>query len=139
MDLISKYIESNNYGRLLGMDFTIADDGKVEYRMTVSDSLLATPHAAHGGAIGSLIDGAMGVAALSAVHKQNKVVSTVEYKINFLSPALAGDALVAVATVEARGKKLVVVSCEVRCDAREAVIAKALGTFNSYDAERAGY
>jgi uncharacterized protein (TIGR00369 family) len=137
--LIEKYIQSNHFGKLIGMRFTILANGHVEYRLTVDDKLLATPHAAHGGAIAALIDGAMGVAALSAVCAENQVVSTVEYKVNFLSPALLNDELIATGKTELKGKRLVVVSCDVRCEQRNVTIAKALGTFNAYDAAKAGY
>jgi uncharacterized protein (TIGR00369 family) len=139
MDLIAKYIASNRFGKLVGMEFRIIADGEVEYYLTITDELLATPNAAHGGAIAALIDGALGVAALSAVHMDSKVVSTVEYKVNYLSPALKGDKLTAKAKVDMKGKRLVVVSCEVVCAERKAIVAKAMGTFNAYDAAKAGY
>jgi uncharacterized protein (TIGR00369 family) len=107
--------------------------------MRIENKHLATPHAAHGGAIASLADAALGVAGLSAVHTENKVVSTVEYKINFLGPAFPGNELIAIAKVESRGKRLLIVSCDIRNITEDRVIAKALGTFNAYPAEKAGY
>jgi uncharacterized protein (TIGR00369 family) len=90
--------------------------------------------------IAALIDGALGVAALSAVANDNKVVSTVEYKVNFLAPVSAGDILCARAEVIQQGKRLLVVSCDLRCENRNNVlVAKAMGTFNAYPAEKAGY
>ena len=139
-NLIEKYIAHNQFGRLLGMDFKIIDDGNLEYYLTVDKNHLATPLAAHGGLIAALIDGALGVAALSSVHKENKVISTVEYKTNFLNPALLNDKLKAVSKVEQKGKRLIIVSCDVYAVNRDNIlIAKALGTFNSYDASKAGY
>jgi acyl-CoA thioesterase len=139
-DLIEKYIENNHFGKLLGMDFKIVAEGEVEYSLTVTHEHLATPHAAHGGMVAALVDAALGVAGLSAVHKENKVVSTVEYKLNFLSPAFPGDQLLAKAKVEQQGKRLLIISGDVSCNNREnKMIAKALGTFNAYDAAKAGY
>lgn len=86
--LIEKYIINNHFGKLIGMDFKIISEGCAEYRLIIKKEHLATPHAAHGGVVSSLIDAALGVAGLSAVHKKNKVVSTIEYKLNFLSPVL---------------------------------------------------
>ena len=138
--LIDQYIQKNHFGRLLGMDFKIVSEGVVEYRMTIRPDHLATPAAAHGGAIAALVDAALGVAGLSAVHQQNKVVSTIEYKMNFLSPALAGDELLAKARVEQKGNRILVISCDVFCLNRQnKMIAKAMGTFNAYDAAKAGY
>ncbi|MCW3076523.1 MAG: hypothetical protein JWO32_1132 [Bacteroidetes bacterium] len=140
LTLIEYYIQNNFYGKLLGMDFEIIEEGVVEYRMTIGQKHLATPYAAHGGVVSSLVDSALGVAGLSAVYKENKVVSTVEYKLNFLSPALPDDKLVARAKVEHKGKRLLIISCDVFCINREnKLIAKALGTFNAYDAAKAGY
>jgi uncharacterized protein (TIGR00369 family) len=138
--LLEKYIEHNHFGKLIGMDFTIVQDGCVDYKLVLEEKHLATPHAAHGGAIAALVDAALGVAGLSAVHKKNKVVSTVEYKMSFISPALKGDHLIAKAKVESKGKRLMVISCDVICVNRQnKLIAKALGTFNAYSAEKAGY
>jgi uncharacterized protein (TIGR00369 family) len=138
--LIHQYIQNNHFGKLLGMDFKIISEGLVEYRMKILPDHLATPAAAHGGVIAALVDAALGVAGLSAVHKQNKVVSTVEYKMNFLSPALVGDELLAIGKVEQKGNRILVISCDVICVNRQnKMIAKALGTFNAYDAAKAGY
>ena len=138
-NLIEKYIAHNHFGKFLGMDFKIISDGNLEYNLTVSKNHLATPLAAHGGLIAALIDGALGVAALSSVCKENKVISTVEYKTNFLNPAFLNDQLKAVAKVEQKGKRIVVVSCDVFAVNRNVIIAKAMGTFNAYDAAKAGY
>lgn len=139
-ELIQKYIQSNQFGRLVGMEFKIMEAGVVNYYLRVEPQHLATPRAAHGGLISALVDGALGVAGLSAVYHENKVVSTVEYKINFLSPALLHDELVACAKVEQKGKRLLMVSCDVLCSNRNnTLIAKAMGTFNAYDAGKAGY
>jgi acyl-CoA thioesterase len=140
MDLIEKYNASNAFGRLLGMQFKVLSPGKIEYTITVTKDHLATPLSAHGGLIGAFVDAAMGTAALSAVYLENKVVSTVEYKINFLSPAYTDDELVAHGTVITQGKRILVVKCDVLCSNRQnKMIATALGTFNAYDAEKAKF
>lgn len=139
-ELIQKYIDNNFFGKLVGMDFKIISEGNVEYYLAIRKDHLATPHAAHGGLISSLVDAALGVAGLSVVCKDNKVVSTIEYKINFLSPALLNDQLVAYAKTEQVGKRIIIASCDVVCTNRQnKLIAKAMGTFNAYDAAKAGY
>ncbi|MEO6305214.1 MAG: PaaI family thioesterase [Bacteroidia bacterium] len=139
-NLIEKYIENNHFGKLMGIEFKIVSEGVVDYFITIQKDHLATPHAAHGGVIAALIDSALGVAGLSSVYKENKVVSTVEYKSNFLSPAFLDDQLVAKAKVEQKGNRLLIISCDVFCLNREnKLIAKSLGTFNAYDATKAGY
>lgn len=139
-NLIEKYIANNHFGKLIGMDFKIITDGSIEYYLTINKNHLATPNSAHGGVIASLVDAALGVAGLSMVYKENKVVSTVEYKTNFINPALINDELKAVAKVEQRGKRILIISCDVfAINRNNTLIAKALGTFNAYDAVKAGY
>ncbi|MBK7819223.1 MAG: PaaI family thioesterase [Sphingobacteriaceae bacterium] len=149
--LIEKYIQHNNFGKQLGMHFNIIADGEVEYFLKITPDHLATPLSAHGGVISSLADAALGVAGLSAVYKENKVVSTVEYKINFLAPAVVNDELVAHAKVLQKGKRILIVECTIFCEnylplggstpkgGGRKLIAKAIGTFNAYDATKAGY
>ena len=139
-NLIEKYIENSFFGKLLGMHFTIISDGVVDYFLTINKDNLATPNAAHGGVISALIDGALGVAGLYGVYKENKVVSTIEYKSNFLAPALLNDQLAAKAKVEQKGNNIIIISCDVFCVNREnKLMAKAIGTFNSYETTKAGY
>lgn len=138
--LIEKYVQNNFFGRLVGMDFKIIEEGLVDYYLTITKDHLATPHAAHGGVIAALADSALGVAGLSSVYKENKVVSTIEYKTNFISPAFLNDQLLAKGKVEQKGKRILIITCDIFCVNRDnALIAKSMGTFNAYDAAKAGY
>lgn len=140
MTLIEQYIANNHFGKTLGMDFKILESGLVHYYLTIKQEHLATPKAAHGGVISALMDGLLGVSALSVSAKENKAISTVEFKINFLAPALLGDELMGIGKVEQQGKRLIIVSGDIICPNRNnIVIAKAIGTFNSYPAEKAGF
>lgn len=138
--LIDKYNQQNYFGKLIGMEFKVVREGSVEYYLTIKEDHLATPHAAHGGVMATLVDAALGTAGLSLVAPENKAVSTIEFKINYLAPALLDDELVAKAKVEQKGNRILVVSCDVFCTNRDnKLLAKAMGTFNSYDAVKAGY
>ncbi len=138
--LFEKYDQHNHFGKLLGMELTEVGEGKITYRLTISEKHLATPNAAHGGVVAALMDGMLGVAALSAVAEDNKVVSTIEYKTSYFSPALLGDILEGKAWVEKAGKRIVFSAGEITVLNREnTVIAKGMGTFNAYPAEKAGY
>lgn len=140
MTLIEQYILKNHFGRTLGMDFKIIEPGLVHYFLKIKEEHLATPIAAHGGVISALMDGLLGVTALSGVQKDNKVVSTVEFKINFLAPALLNDELQGIGKIEQKGNRLVIVSGDIICANRNnQIIAKAIGTFNAYPAEKAGF
>ena len=135
-EIIRLYKEANSFGDLLGMKLTLVEPGIIEYRMEVAQQHLATPRAAHGGAIASLIDGALGVAALSKVSIDKKVVSTIEFKVNYLKPAILGDELVATGRVQSAGNRLIYVECDV-VNQKGETIAKANGTFNAYPASKA--
>jgi len=140
MTLIEQYITNNHFGKTLGMDFKIIEPGLVHYYITIKQEHLATPLAAHGGVISALMDGLLGVTALSVSSKDHHIVSTIEFKINFLSAAFEGDTLQGIGKVENQGKRLIVTSGDIICPARNnTVIAKAMGTFNTYPAEKAGY
>ncbi len=138
--LIEKYIASNNFGKHLGMQFEVIEPGKIGYHLKVQEQHLATPQAAHGGVISGLMDGMLGVAGLSAVCIDNNVVSTIEFKINYFNPALLNDDLVGIAEVIKQGKRILICEGTIRAANRQdIIIAKAMGTFNVYPAEKAGY
>ena len=140
MTLVEQYIAQNNFGKTLGMDFKIIEPGLVHYFITIKPEHLATPKAAHGGVISALMDGLLGVSALSVSANENKIISTVEFKINFLAPALLDDELMGIGKVEQQGKRLIITSGDIICPKRNNIlIAKGIGTFNAYPAEKAGY
>jgi uncharacterized protein (TIGR00369 family) len=140
MTLVEQYISHNHFGETLGMEFKIIEPGLVHYFITIKSNHLATPKAAHGGVISALMDGLLGVTALSVSAPENKIISTVEFKINFLAPALLDDKLIGIGKVEQKGNRLIIVSGDIICPERNnVVIAKAIGTFNAYPAEKAGY
>ena len=140
MDIIEQYIKDNNFGRVVGMEFKIIEPGVVHYFLTINESHLSTPRATHGGVIAAMMDGVLGVAALSKTVLENRIVSTVEFKINYLAPSLLGDKLFGVGKIENAGKRLIITSGDIIClNRNNIVIAKAMGTFNAYPVEKAGY
>lgn len=137
-ELIRQYIAWNEYGRLLGMDFTIPQAGEVIYEMTIKDLHLATPFAAHGGSVASLMDAALGVAALSKVCTSNKIVATVTITINYMRPALNNDHLSAHARVVKSGKSLLFVECSI-INQNDVLVANGSAVMNAYPVEKANY
>lgn len=129
--IIQQYIIWNRFGDLLGMDFEVEAKGHVIYKMTVADNHLATPFAAHGGSVAALIDAALGVACLSQVCDELKVVSTVNLTISYLNPALKNDMLTADARVIKSGKRILFVEGKVSNQKGE-LIATASATMNAY-------
>jgi uncharacterized protein (TIGR00369 family) len=136
--IIKKYIEFNNFGKELGLNFTIVEPGVVNHYLTISAKHLATPHTAHGGVVAAMMDAVLGVAALSLVCDDLNIVSTIEFKLNFLNPCLLGDELSGESVIEQKGKRIIIVSGTIRSVNRNKIIAKAIGTFNAYPAAKAG-
>jgi uncharacterized protein (TIGR00369 family) len=136
--LIQAYIHQNLFGETLGMNFTILEEGRVAYHLTIKQKHLATPNAAHGGVISALLDATVGVGALSAVCHDGKVVSTVEMKVTFFAPALLNDQLTATSAVIKKGNRLLFLEADV-VNQKNELVAKASATLNAYPKEKAGY
>jgi uncharacterized protein (TIGR00369 family) len=135
MDILEIYNKYNNFGRLFDMDYRVIEPGHIEYKMVVKDAHLATPTAMHGGAMSGFMDGVMGVAALSAVEFENKAVSTIEFKINYLSAVFLGDELIGIGIVLRKGKRILIAEGKIYNQNNE-LVATASGTFNAYSFEK---
>lgn len=134
--LLALYSQINNYGRTNGMELTVPTPGDVSYTMSVREDHLSSPGTCHGGVLAGLMDATLGAAALSLALTVNELVSTVEFKINYLYPVRLHDHLVARGHVEHSGNSLIVASADIYCATREVVVARGLGTFNRYPASK---
>ena len=133
--LLEIYNQVNQFGIENGMKLTIVKPGEIIYEMEVLQKHLATPTTIHGGMIAAMMDGVIGVAALSLVAQEGRLVSTVEYKINYFKPAFSGDMLTGKGRVDNAGKRIIHTSGEIYNQNNE-IIAKAMGTFNAYPIEK---
>jgi uncharacterized protein (TIGR00369 family) len=129
--LIEIYHQVNNFGRENNMKLTVVKPGEIIYEMEVLEKHLATVNTIHGGMIAALMDGVIGVAALSLVAQDKKLVSTVEFKLNYYKPAYLGDVLKGYGRVDNAGNRIISTSGEIYNQKGE-MIAKAMGTFNAY-------
>jgi len=118
------------------MDFEIPEAGKVIYHMTITKDHLATPMASHGGALAGLLDAALGVACLSKVCEQGKIVSTVTMNVQFMAPALLNDSLITTAEVTKSGNRILFAEAVVKNAAGDR-IASGTATMNAYPVEKA--
>ena len=138
--LLDIYNRVNKYGEANGMKLTIVEPGLIHYEMKIQSQHMATPIAAHGGAVAGFMDGILGVAALSVSAMESNLVSTIEFKINFLNPVYESDLLFGIGTVVQKGKRIIISSGEIFCTNRNnQLIAKAMGTFNAYPFEKSGF
>ncbi|MBH8559255.1 PaaI family thioesterase [Hymenobacter negativus] len=137
--MVAAYNQMNHYGRANGMALTVNTPGQAEYRMRIRDEHLSSPNTCHGGVLAGLMDAALGAAALSLAFTKMELVSTVEFKMNYLHAVHLNDELVACGTVDHSGNSLVVSSCvvyRVKVGHDDVAVARGLGTFNRYPASK---
>jgi len=139
--LLAGYNRINAYGQTNGMTLSVSAPGQAEYRMVIRPEHLSSPGVAHGGVLAGLMDAVLGAAALTLAFTSGELVSTVEFKINFLHPVRLGDELRATAQVDHAGKSLVVCSGTIYrqvpgATTGETAVAQGLGTFNRYPASK---
>jgi uncharacterized protein (TIGR00369 family) len=94
----------------LGVRIVRVDKGEVEFALPMSDKVTQQQGAFHGGALGALADISCGYAALT-VAPEGMEVTTVEYKINFVSAAV-GQEVVCIGKVVKAGRTLIITSAE---------------------------
>ena len=136
--IIEVYNKINLFGEDHGMELTVIEPGHIIYKMIVQERHLATPSTIHGGMVAAMMDGVLGVAALTLSAEDDRLVSTVEFKINYFNPALLGDELVGEGIVERKGNRIIISSGHIIAQNRDTMIAKGMGTFNAYPKEKAG-
>ncbi|MGE5851430.1 MAG: PaaI family thioesterase [Candidatus Methylomirabilota bacterium] len=112
----------------LGASMTRVSPGEVEIALPFREDLTQQHGFLHAGIVSTIADSACGYAAYSLM-PADAAVLTVEYKVNFLSPA-QGDRMVARARVSKHGRTVSVSTCDVFAvtGGRESIIATMLGT-----------
>ncbi len=133
--ILELYNQINHFGIDHGMQYEVITPGEVHYTMEIQERHLSGPGVAHGGMIAGFMDAVLGVAALSLAIEQGNLVSTVEFKINFLKPVKLGKKLKGIGRVDSHGQRIIISSGEIM-DEDGNVLAKAMGTFNAYPAEK---
>ena len=113
---------------LIGAQMTGVSEGFCEIVTPYRQELTQQHAYFHGGVTATLADNASGYAAYTVMPEDASVLS-VEFKINFIAPAV-GDELVARAKVVKNGRRLKVVQCDVfgRTGAKEIHAAASLAT-----------
>jgi len=85
-----------------------------------------------------MMDAVIGTTALSQVFHEKKLVSTIEFKINYFKPILEDDILIGSGEIEFQGKSIIACSGKIsKLDSGE-LVSKSLGTFNIYPMEKRG-
>ena len=112
----------------LRADIAMRKMGEVEIRFPFHPSLTQQNDFVHAGAITSILDSACGYAALSVAPQDHDVLS-VEFKVNFLSPAV-GEEFCARSQVKRAGKALIVCTADAfaKKNGQEKLVATMLAT-----------
>ncbi len=113
-----------NYHELLGIYIKTVQPGICVLTMDIQDRLINPQNIAHGGAMFSLADTAIGMATRS----KNRIVRTLESSINFLHPVRLGDTLSATGTIVSFGSKIIVGQAEI-VNQNNTPVAVMTGTF----------
>ncbi len=133
LDNFITLFKSHNYFDInQGFQLQVNDLGEWNYSFTVENKHLSSPGICHGGVLSGLMDASLGLEALMAGIFEDKICSTVEFKINYLGPARLGDTLIGRGKVEFKGSRLIVTSADIIHSTDGRLIAKGLGTFNLY-------
>lgn len=136
--ILRLYNSINNYGTINNLELEIINDGHIKYTMPVKEEHLATPIAIHGGVMAAFMDALLGVAALSASCQEGKLVSTLEFKINYFAPARPKDVLLGEGKVIQKGNRIIVAEADVKVKGSSRLVAKGMGTFSAYPIEKSG-
>lgn len=136
--LIKVYSQTNKFGHLIGIDLIKFEKDEIKYKLVIDERHLATPTTAHGGVLSAYMDGILGLAALYVSSEMGNLVSTVEFKINYLQPARKGDVLIGIGKVISSGKRIIIAQGEIINESTGAKVAVATGTFNAYPYQKSG-
>jgi uncharacterized protein (TIGR00369 family) len=110
---------------LLGMDLLRAENGECTMKLEAGQQHANPMGTLHGGIIGDVADGAMGMAFFTTL-EPGESFTTLEMKINFLRPFWTGT-LLAHGRVVHRGKSVGMTECDV-VDDQGRLIARASST-----------
>jgi acyl-CoA thioesterase len=111
---------------LLGMEVVDVKKGWARTKVPFSQKLTNANGLAHGGAIFSAADTAVGIALVGMVNKED-FITTMEMKINYLK-SFGGGEIIAEAKIIHKGSNTAIGDVEVR-DSSGNLVAKALSTY----------
>lgn len=121
-EIISKSFNSP-YHKLMNFELMELGRGTAVVEMAAGEDVQNALGIVHGGATAGLCDTAMGI----AVRSLGAIPTTVEMKLNYLSPGPVGERLRAVGKVIKEGRTIIVAEGEIYCNER--LIAKSMGTY----------
>jgi uncharacterized protein (TIGR00369 family) len=136
LEAVRSIFNKANFIAHLGIQLKDAGDGWCETSFTAHPEHLQQHGYVHAGAVTTLADHTAGGAAKTAVGAAQDVI-TIEFKMNFLRPAI-GNELISRAEVLRAGKNIIVVEADVFCfrESTRVLVAKCISTLAVISAER---
>lgn len=116
---IRKSFEDQTFMNLIRADLIQLSEGYVEIRFPFNKNFLQQKGFIHGAALAGIADNACGYACISLASAEEDML-TLEYKINFLKPAV-GEYFIAKAKVIKNGKRVKIATCEVVNDKGDSI------------------
>ncbi len=123
-EFIENFYDKNPFARLMEMEILKLSEGEARLELSIRKDLTNVYEIAHGGALMSLGDMAMGAACLT----YGKKVVTLEYSMNFIHSVAVGTKVQAVGKVIHNGSKTMVAECDL-LDGEGKLLGRAHGTF----------
>lgn len=120
----------DRWGLEVGYQLVSHAHGKVQTKLPTESRHQSPSGAVHGGVLSCFADWSMG-AAVFTILKPGQLTSTIEFKINYLSPVQVGETIYCDAKIKHAGKSHAVVEFHIfREEGKD--IAVGVGTYNLY-------
>ncbi|HVF76641.1 MAG TPA: PaaI family thioesterase [Acidimicrobiales bacterium] len=116
-------MDNGGFRETVGLEVVDGSGDQVQVVLEADERHVNPYGTVHGGALATLADVAMGTAAATG---DNRPV-TIEMKVTYLEAAQPGR-LTATATVRRRGKRIIIVECDID-DADGSAVAHGIATF----------
>ncbi len=120
----------DNFGDVIGYELESYGDAWARTSLTIIAKHISPAGTAHGGAISAFVDWSMGCSVFTTL-EPGQMCSTIEFKINYLSPVQLGEKIYCDTKVKFRGRSHAVIEFHVFRDEGKD-IAVGVGTFNVY-------
>ena len=129
MQRIIESFKKHTFMHTLGAELISAKEGEVIIEISFRDDLVQQHGFLHAGVVTTVVDTACGYAALTQMPEGAEVV-TVEFKVNFMAPAV-GEKFVAKGSVVRAGKTLTVTQGDVYAYSSETKKEKHIATMQA--------
>ena len=83
-ELETLFEKISQFDKHLGVEYKINGAGDVDFHLEIKDHHLSSPKTCHGGVLAAMMDTVLGLTVLSYSVTEDKLCSTVEFKINML-------------------------------------------------------